>query len=188
FNPADNLQAIAATADGHARYSTDGGLSWADASGLPIAPGGVPARLAYAPGDPAMVYASIALSQGSIYKSTDGGATYSLVSDQTGYWETVNSEYVRDSTIWVDPADPGTLIVGGRALYKSTDGGVTLNALYESVSTGKHAIVALPGYDGTTNRQGLIGSDSGVHLVNDMVAAPGDWASMNNNLGITQFY
>jgi len=188
FNPADNLQAIAAAADGRARYSTDGGSSWADAGGLPIAPGGVPARLAYAPANPAIVYASIALSQGSIYKSTDGGVTYSLVSDQTGYWETVNSEYVRDSTIWVDPADPNSLIVGGRSLYKSIDGGVTLGAIYEGVSSDKHTIVALPGYDGTSNRQVLIGSDSGVHLVNDVVAAPADWVSMNNNLGITQFY
>src|SRR4029077_17316160 len=110
FNPADNLQAIAATADGHARYSTDGGLSWADASGLPIAPGGVPARLAYAPGDPAMVYASIALSQGSIYKSTDGGATYSLVSDQTGYWGPGNGENGGARKIWAARPVPAPLI------------------------------------------------------------------------------
>ena len=56
------------------------------------------------------------------------------------------------------------------------------------MSSDKHAIVAMPGYDGTTNRQVLVGSDSGVHIINDIAVAPADWVSRNNNLGITQFY
>jgi hypothetical protein len=188
FNPADNSKAIAAAIDGRAWYTTNGGLTWADASGLAVVPGAVPAKLAYAPGNPGIVYASIALSEGSIYKSTDGGVTYSLVSSGTPYWETVNSEYVYDNAIWVDPADANTVIVGGRWLYRSTDGGVTLSPIYENVSSDKHAIVAVAGYDGTTNRQVLVGSDRGVHIINDISAAPADWVSKNNNLGITQFY
>ena len=188
FSPADNFNAIAATNDGRARYSTDSGMTWAEASGLPGVTGGVPAQLAYAPRNPAIVYASIALSGGSIYKSIDGGVTYSFVSNDAQHWGTVNSQYMYDNAIWVDPIDANTLIVGGRWLYRSTDGGVTLNAIDESVLADKHVIVALPEYDRTTNRQVVVGSDSGVHVVNDVVAAPGEWVSRNNNLGITQFY
>ena len=154
FNPADNSKAIAATLDGRAWYSTNGGLTWATSSGLPIRQRGPRAELAYAPGNPEIVYASVAESEGSIYKSTDGGVTYSFVSTGANYWGTLNSEYVYDNTIWVDPANANTLIVGGVRLYGSTDGGVTLSAIDEDLNADKHAIVSMPGYDGTTNRPG----------------------------------
>ena len=188
FSPADNSEAIAATMDGRAWYSTDGGLTWATSSGLPILSRGPRAELAYAPGNPDIVYASVAESDGSIYKSTDGGVTFSFVSTGSSYWGTLNSEYVYDNTIWVDPTNANMLIVGGVRLYRSTDGGVTLSAMDEDLQSDKHAIVSMPGYDGTTNRQVLVGSDAGVHVINDISAAPAEWASRNNNLGITQFY
>ena len=188
FSPADNSDAIAATMDGRAWYSTNGGLTWASSSGLPVRPRGPRAELAYAPGNPEIVYASVAESEGSIYKSTDGGVTYSFVAAGANYWGTLNSEYVYDNTIWVDPTNAGTLIVGGVRLFGSTDGGVTLSAIEENVFADKHTIVSMPAYDGATNRQVLVGSDVGVHVINDIAAAPADWVSVNNNLGITQFH
>ena len=47
-----------------------------------------------------------------------------------------------------------------------------------------------PGYNGTTNRAVLVGSDGGLYRADDVrtVDATAGWKSLNNGLGITQFY
>ena len=65
---------------------------------------------------------------------------------------------------------------------------MTLTDIKGIVHVDFHAIVSMPGYNGGTNRQVLVGNDGGVYFINDILAAPAGWVSKNNNLGVTQFY
>jgi hypothetical protein len=190
FNPADGSKAIASAYDGKAWYSNNSGLTWTTSIGLPVLPSGSRrVELAYAPGSPAVVYASVDVAGGTIYKSTDGGMAYSFVSTGLNYFRSPPySQGWYDNTIWVDPTNSNTVIVGGVGLFRSTNGGVTLTEITGNVHADFHAIVSMPGYNGSTNRQVLVGNDGGVYFINDISAAPIGWVSKNNNLGVTQFY
>ena len=75
FDPTDASKAIASGDNGTVRYSTDGGLTWNPATGI----SGSRIEVAYARSSPNIVYASVENGQGQVYKSTDGGQSYSLV-------------------------------------------------------------------------------------------------------------
>jgi hypothetical protein len=89
FHPTDSNKAVAGSAFCTAYYSTDGGLNWNPASGLPAcsADGDWLARveLAYAPGNGDIVYASVNNNNGEIWSSSTGGQNYSLTNTGISY-------------------------------------------------------------------------------------------------------
>jgi hypothetical protein len=124
LHPKDPEVLLAAAAGGGVWRTTDGGASWVPLmSDQPTLTMGA---VAYAPSDPAVVYAASGEDGGGwnpawpgvgVYRSVDGGATWTLTtplpSDQF-------------SALVVHPADPDTLYVAGEAgLHKSRDGGTT---------------------------------------------------------------
>ena len=121
FHPTDGTQAVAARrAAPAARYSVNGGRSWSTATGLPSDPGRI--ELAYAPTDPAIVYASVELrnrtppeSRAALCKSTDGGRTYTTIVANVDY---LGGQGWYDNVVWVDPTDPDSVIVGGIDLWR----------------------------------------------------------------------
>ncbi len=195
FDPLYSSKAIASS-DGYPAYSTNGGSTWTKATGLPTS-GRI--ELAYAPSNPSIVYASVNQNSGQVYKSTDGGQSYVLVNNGTGY---LGSQGGYDNIIWVKPDDPNFIVVGGIDLYKSTDGGTTLTQISKwnrswyyrnppSPHADHHALVSMPG----SNLALLNGNDGGMYYTADITTAgnnPDDynngWVYMNNNLGVTQFY
>jgi len=88
FDPTDGNKAIAQIIDydwdtGNwfhtALYSTNAGANWTSAAGLnQVWDFGSRIELAYAPSNPGIVYASVAIDGGLIYGSTDGGHSYAL--------------------------------------------------------------------------------------------------------------
>jgi len=118
-----------------------------------------------------------------------------------------------DNVIAVAPGgvDPGTgkdiIWAGGIDLYRSNDGGVTWGQASYWAGSGshyehadQHAIVFHPQYNGSSNTTIFTGSDGGVFVTTNGTAAVASstncgagagsvaWTSLNNNLGITQFY
>jgi hypothetical protein len=195
FDPSDSSRAIASGIR-LAWYSVDGGGNWFTAAGLPPLGGRI--EVAYARSNPNIVYASVDAAGGTIYKSTNGGATYGVVSTGTNY---LGGQGWYDNAIWVDPTNPNTLIVGGIDLWRSTDGGASLTKISnwgwapESAHADHHVIVEVPGFNGSTNRAVLFGNDGGVYYTSDVSTVGNDpdghkngWVSKNNNLGITQYY
>jgi photosystem II stability/assembly factor-like uncharacterized protein len=159
-------------------YTSDGGTNWTQATGV----GGHRAELAYAPSNASIVYAGEANDDLlRVYRSLDGGHTFALQSTSS-----ISSYAIYNNTIWVDPTNPNTLVVGGVYLYRSTNAGVSLSQTYTSVHADMHAIVAHPNFDGTTNRTIFIGCDGGIYRVADSNANGA--TRINNNLGVTQFY
>jgi photosystem II stability/assembly factor-like uncharacterized protein len=192
FHPSDAQLCVAGGRNGKAFYSTNGGLNWAPANGLPVvAKFGGRVELSYARANPTVVYVSLDNGTGEIYRSTDGGQTYALrgrpghLSDQGWY----------ANTLWAgDPLDPNFLVVGGLDLHRSTNGGTTTTKISDweqspqSAHADHHVIAAHPAYDGVSNTTVYCGNDGGVYRTANLTAAQPIWQELNNGLGITQFY
>jgi hypothetical protein len=198
FHPTDSTRAIASGYAGNAYVSTNGGATWTPATGLPGGPF-TRVELAYARGNPTMVYASVDVNGGSIYKSTNGGASFSAVFN--GAPDYLGTQGWYGNAIWVDPTNEATLIVGGIDLWKSTDGGASLTQISSweaapaSPHADQHAIVEQPGFNGASNTTVWFTNDGGVYGTDNVHAVGGGsapytsgWNVFNNNLGITQFY
>ena len=196
FHPTDGTRCIASGSNGFgARYSTDGGLTWNVVTGIPNI-GRI--EVVYAKSNPTIVYASVDNKGGEAYISTDGGQTFSLRNTGQNYFKssTGNGQGWYDNTLWVDPTNSDTVIIGGIDLWRSTNGGTTFTRIsrWESAPLSAHAdqhvIVESPGFNGLTNKTVYFGNDGGIYRATDVYAVSqlDGWTELNNNLGITQFY
>lgn len=196
FHPTDGSKCIASgTAGSGVRYSTDGGLTWNVATGIPIF-GRI--EIAYARSNPATVYASVDNKGGEIYASTDGGQTFSLRNTGQNFFAPAggSGQGWYDNALWVDPTNSNTLIVGGIDLWRSTNGGTTFTKISRwesaphSAHADQHVIVESSQFNGATNKTVFFGNDGGLYRAIDVytVSQFEGWTELNNNLGITQFY
>jgi hypothetical protein len=199
FHPTDSTKAIAGGYYGQVYYSNNGGQSWSPAAGVNTSTDWrARVEVAYAPSSPSTVYASVNFDSGLIYKSVDGGQSYSVVVDY--YYSYLGNQGYYDNIVWVDPTNSNILVVGGIDLWRSLDGGNTLERISywtnapASAHADHHAIVAHPGYNGSTNRTVFFGNDGGVYKTTDVWSVGNNpnltygWQELNNQLGITQFY
>ena len=203
FHPTDSLRAVASGYDGDASYSTDGGVTWTLATGMPLGSFDR-VEISYAPSSPNIVYASVDASGGQLYVSVDGGGSYALRFN--GAPDYLSGQGWYDNALWVNPNDPNFIIVGGVDLYKSLDGGLTFvrisnwAAAPASAHADHHVIVNHPDFNNTTNKIVYFGNDGGVYRTTDVSTVGGGgslncpgacstgWTALNNNLGVTQFY
>jgi hypothetical protein len=181
--------------------STDGGASWTESTGLHVNSFYARVELAYHRGwtgaGNGCVYALQAEGGGTLKRSLDGGATYSVVSTVSQG----SAGWYYDA-LWIDPTDldastaDDVVIFGGLDLYRSTNGGASFAKISQwyswptSAHADHHAIVEAPGFDGTSNRTVYFGNDGGVWKTDDVyaVATLSGWVNLNNELAITQGY
>lgn len=205
-HPTDPRRCVASGNEGDAWTTADGGRSWVAARGLPALEdflGHRRVEVCYARGNPEVVYASVDVDSGVIYRSADGGRTFAP--RRTAIAGTDPPEPVHplgrqgwyDNIVWAgDPRDPDLVIVGGINLWRSRDGGDTFEkisrwqAAPESAHADHHFVVAHPGYDGVDNRVAYFGNDGGVYRTDDVheVGEVVGWVERNTNYGVTQFY
>ncbi len=195
FHPTDSSQCIASGYNGKALYSPNGGLNWSAATGLPAPAGFVVGRVevAYSRSSPSTVFASMDNHNGEVYRSVDGGHSYSLRNSGNNY---LGGQGWYGNALWVDPTTTNVLIVGGIDLWRSADGGATLTKISEwqsapiSAHADHHVIVHSPAFNGTTVKTVFFGNDGGVYRALDAynVSLTSGWQELNNNLGITEFY
>jgi photosystem II stability/assembly factor-like uncharacterized protein len=181
FHPTDPLRAVAGRNDGLGQHSIDGGLTWLNATG--IATGSTRVELTYAPSNPTIVYGAVAAAgRLKVYRSTNNGQTYTLMTSGTGL-STLGSY---TGAIWVDLLNSNAVILGAQALARSSDGGVTLPGAFSGVHADHHMIVPHPQFNGSTNRTIYFAGDGGIYRANDWTL--NTVTELNNNMGITQFY
>jgi photosystem II stability/assembly factor-like uncharacterized protein len=190
FDPGDGNKCLA-SGFGFVSFSTDGGLTWTDSTGIA---GAGRIEIAYAPSSPGIVYASVDKNSGEVFRSVDGGTSFTLRNTGTQY---LGNQGNYDNCLWVDPTNPNTVIVGGIDLWRSTDGGTSFIQISDwrqaptfSAHADHHVIVNPPNFNGTTVRTLFFGTDGGVYRAGDPYAVGAfiGWTELNNNLGITQMY
>lgn len=115
-----------ATAGNGIYRSTDGGSTFARCTDIPSFNG--MARLAMYASDPNIVYAHLADSTifvGSIYKTTDFGASWTFVTSNSS--SDVQGWYSR--LLAVHPTNSNILVLGAQGLWKSTNGGASFSTV-----------------------------------------------------------
>ncbi|MCP9495272.1 MAG: SBBP repeat-containing protein [Pyrinomonadaceae bacterium MAG19_C2-C3] len=131
FDPANSTTIYAGTSRGMYK-TTNGGVSWtAINNGLGLNSFNVPEVIALAvdPLDPATIYVGVQGFFGGIYKSTDGGSTWSV--SNTGLSQNVSGTNftLTVNALAINPMTPSTLYAGtSSGVYKSTDSGSTWSA------------------------------------------------------------
>jgi photosystem II stability/assembly factor-like uncharacterized protein len=203
FHPTDSTRAVAGSLrDGQAFFSTDGGLTWDVASHDTPWNGRV--EVTYAAADPSIVYASVQGPPGEIWRSTDGGRSYSRRASRNTLGELANylgQQGWYGNVIWAgDPADSNFVVVGGIDLWRSTDGGNTLVPISDwrqsprSAHADHHCVVAHPQFGSQGQKRVFFGNDGGIYRANDIrtvgggAGRTGGWTELINTFTVTQFY
>jgi photosystem II stability/assembly factor-like uncharacterized protein len=120
-HPTNPLRALAAAQTKGAFVTSDGGMSWQQASGLPDAI--VPVSIAYDPLDPRIAYVATGKERGGVWRSTNGGRSWT--------WSS-SGLLAPCPQILFDPTVEGRVWVSRSAAYeglgvplRSTDGGAS---------------------------------------------------------------
>jgi hypothetical protein len=206
FHPTDPTRAVAgsgAGGSGAVWSSSDAGATWVEATHATAWQGRV--EVAYAAANPDIVYASLENNNGEVWRSTDGGLSFTRRDSLNA--DGVAASYLGDqgwygNAVWAgDPTDSDLLVVGGVDLWRSTDGGNTLQDMStwwspDSAHADHHAIASHPGYDGVENRIVLFGNDGGIYRAGDVRTVGNDpqpprvsgWENLNHSYGVTQFF
>ncbi|MBI1891598.1 MAG: hypothetical protein HYS18_13180 [Burkholderiales bacterium] len=193
FDPNNGAKVIRGRRDGMVSYSTDAGATWQIATVTSNTSARI--EIAYAKSTPDLVYASVDVNNGSIYKSVDGGVSWTFVSNPAH----LSTQGWYANTIVVSPVDANQIIIGGLDLYSSTNGGASFTKIstwyYSPTSphADHHALTLDPGFNGASNRKLYNGNDGGIYRANDINAVNASysnngWTMLNNGLAITQFY
>ncbi len=204
FHPTNAARAVAQMSDtgiSTVLYTNDGGANWSLATGI-ASTGTERTELAWHKGwtgaGDGCVYALKAINGTTLYRSVDGGASFT----QVGTSSILGSQGWYDNTLWVDPSDrdantaDDVVLAGGIDLWRSTNGGSSFSRISvwsswpNSAHADQHIIVEHPNFDGVTNRTVYFGNDGGIWRTDNVYSVSGTngWISLNNGIGITQFY
>ena len=192
--------------------SADNGSTWStiQSAGATSTPGfGKLAIYANASSANTVLFDSVGSNSGYVgmYKSTDGGATWTLLTNCTAssrncipYFTSINYAYNNvnndssdqswyDNTVAIDPLNPNIIVAGGVTAIESTDGGANWVSLDGASSFTKfhpdfHALV----FDSAGNL--YLGNDGGVWEMSaaNLASKSLIYSNLNTNLDITQFY
>ena len=160
--------------------SLDGGDSWERRTAKDGLPKGNLGRigLAIAASDPDVVYALVEAKVNGLYKSTDGGANWQLVSTKN-----IGNRPFYYAELYVDPTNPNTLYNVFTYLSKSEDGGRTFRQIADygnAVHPDHHAFWIDP-----NDPEFIVeGNDGGLNISRDA----GETWRFAANLPLAQLY
>ncbi len=152
---------------------------------------------ALAPSSASTCYAFCAQSGVNFYKTTDFGATWTLlpkpVDADGGIGNDITrGQYWYDMSIAVDPNNANHFFVGGVDLFKSSNGGTTWQQVshwyggfgFQDVHADQHIVLFEPGNSNVV----YFGNDGGIWRSSNATAAIPTISSRHDNYNVTQFY
>lgn len=173
--------------------SIDRGESWTKITSGIYYPGGGSGgegmRIAVTPADTNMVYIGMIANRGTVFKSLNGGTSFTNVKDDfsqslVGYSSSESGQGNYNFDMFCDLVDANLLYIIAHVVWQSTDGGVTWNQLtdwWQGVHTDMHDLVISP-YDQYSYYQA---NDGGVWL------SPGGssfWLPLSDGICATEIY
>ncbi len=172
-----STQIVYAAASAGLYQSTDAGLNW-----TPINNGFTPEarnRLAISASDPNVLYA---LNTDQLYRSVDGGASFSLRNN-----DACEGQCTYNLVTAVSPFDADEVLVGTIRHAKSTDAGSNLIIQTSTWGGGQavHQDTHVLVYSVNQSGRFWVGTDGGLWRTDD---GGGTYTNLNGNLNITQFY
>jgi hypothetical protein len=156
--------------------------------------------LGIAPSDPDVIYAQVASiptrGQLGVWRTTDGGATWTRRSTATGLTGCTGdgSQNWYDQGVTVSPTDPDTLFISTVDLFRSTDGGTTfvnLTCGYAGAADDVHVDHHARAVVGGDPEQLLVGSDGGAYYTGNALATPATavtFTQLNDSLSTLETY
>jgi uncharacterized membrane protein len=164
--------ATTGTTNGQVWYSTDDGASWTQSSGFTKASGIGRATVAAAPSALQTVYAMAAIPNSTVatdladlFKSTDGGKTWTALNATTSQGSILNGQGWYNQLLLVDPTNPNTFYIGG-ALYlaKTTNGGTSFTTMTDWLAQNGLPYVHADFHAGAFDSAGnlYVGTDGGL--------------------------
>ncbi len=161
--------------------SSDGGTTWTEmTNGLPKGSNVGRIGIDISKSNPDVLYAFYDMDnlEVRVYKSIDGGASWTRTSD--GALQQMNSNFGwYFGQVRIDPGNPDRVFVGGVDLFRTENGGTSWNDVTAySIHVDNHAFCFLQ------NKSMLEGNDGGLYLT----TTHGNTWTKINNLPLTQFY
>ena len=136
-------------------------------------------------GSAVTIYAASGTANGTLFKSVDGGASFTASGAQTG-WCTTQCFY--DIAVEVDPIDANKVYLGGSPSLpfgRSTNGAATS---FVNNSTNLHVDTQAFAIAPSNPNVMYFGSDGGIWKTNDVNAPTITWTTLNNStISATQF-
>jgi trimeric autotransporter adhesin len=180
------------TFGGEFTKSEDFGETWLTiTNGIAVPGGGIASgmRLAISAADSTIVYAGMIKDEGTIFKSTDGGNSFTTVyhnpsQSLTGYDAGGNGQGNYNFSMCANPTNPNEVYVGAHVVWRSMDGGVTWTQLTQwwlVLHTDMHQMIFNP-YN-TTELYNI--NDGGVWRSTNSGA---QWWPRSSGLGATEIY
>ncbi len=196
FQPRNGSRVLLAVREGlfpsgeaRVMISDDAGLTWRRSSGVGTTQL-TRYEIAYAPSRPQTAYA---ISREGIYRSDDGGESFTQRSR-----EVIFGLVFYTGMLWVSPTDPDLLLAGGVSLARSRDGGFTWQRVNYSDEQARdvghadyQAAVSDSGFGVSGNRQVYILNDGGIDRIDDVEARrlrPKRASSLDHGMQTTEYY
>ena len=176
--------------------SVDNGDSWSQlTSGLPTSNKyRCELTLSSTPGKLYVVYGASNNGYGGVYRSTNGGTNWSLMSSTPNImgWSNNGSgsggQAWYDLSIACDPNQENTIYVGGVNIWKSTNGGSTWSCVGHWYGAGSTPYVHADHHHASFrpgSSELYVGTDGGVYKTTN---AGSSWSDLNDGMNITQYY
>lgn len=156
----------------------DGGKNWDRRTGEDGLPAGELGRigLAFAPSNPGIVYALVEAKKNALYRSEDGGISFSMVNNS----RRVSNRPFYYNDVFVDPANENRVYHLASGVQVSDDGGKSFETILDDVHPDHHAWWIDPNNPNTIYN----GNDGGMNISRDR----GETWRFVENLPLAQFY